>query len=237
MFESIRHPIKAATLLASLLFVGSASALDVKLTENRDYVTVDHQGRTIRVERIQDQNNVLSGGFSKTSRKCPPFCIHPMHVAPGVTTIGEVELFDVMEGDLATGKAILIDARTPAWHKRGTIPGSINIPFTVFSRDPGDPDLASAMSKLGVTKKGASSGLSLDSVLNMIGMGRSGGSNVWDFSQAKSVYLWCNGPWCDQSPRAIKALLKHGYPAEKLFYYRGGMQLWQILGLTTIVPE
>lgn len=237
MFEHLRRPIKTAAFLATVLVAGSASALDVKLTENRDYVTVEDHGRTIRVERIQDQNNVLSGGFSKTSRKCPPFCIHPIQVAPGVTTVGEVELFDVMEGPLTTGQAVLVDARTPAWHKRGTIPGSINIPFTVFSRDPGDPDLGSAMSKLGVTKKGVSSGLTLDGILEMVGMGRSGGSNVWDFSQAKSVYLWCNGPWCDQSPRAIRALLKHGYPPEKLFYYRGGMQLWQILGLTTIVPE
>jgi hypothetical protein len=43
--------------------------------------------------------------------------------------------------------------------------------------------------------------------------------------------------WCDQSPRAIKGLLHLGYPAEKLLYYRGGMQDWMILGLTVVTPE
>jgi len=46
--------------------------------------------------------------------------------------------------------------------------------------------------------------------------------------------LWCNGPWCGQSPHAIRGLLDLGYPAEKLYYYRGGMQAWQSLGLTVV---
>ena len=58
----------------------------------------------------------------------------------------------------------------------------------------------------------------------------------YDFSEAKDLLLWCNGPWCDQSPRAINALIAEGYPPEKLRYYRGGMQLWKIFGLTTIQP-
>lgn len=51
---------------------------------------------------------------------------------------------------------------------------------------------------------------------------------------AKSIILFCNGPWCGQSPTAIRALLREGYPAEKLFYYRGGMQAWHALGLTVV---
>jgi len=31
-------------------------------------------------------------------------------------------------------------------------------------------------------------------------------------------------------------LLKIGYPAKKMRYYRGGMQDWMILGLTVVVP-
>ena len=59
----------------------------------------------------------------------------------------------------------------------------------------------------------------------------------WDFSNAKELLLWCNGPWCGQSPRAISGLLNAGYPAEKLYYYRGGMQMWQSLGLTITLPK
>ena len=59
----------------------------------------------------------------------------------------------------------------------------------------------------------------------------------WDFSRAKTLVLWCNGMWCGQSPRAIRGLLRLGYPAKKLRYYRGGMQAWQSLGLTVVEPE
>ncbi len=62
-------------------------------------------------------------------------------------------------------------------------------------------------------------------------------TDTWDFSEARQLLLWCNGPWCGQSPRAIRALISLGYPAEKLYYYRGGMQMWQSLGLSTVVPS
>ena len=58
----------------------------------------------------------------------------------------------------------------------------------------------------------------------------------FDFSQAKTLVLFCNGPWCGQSPNNIKGLLKIGYPASKIKWYRGGMQEWESLGLTTVKP-
>jgi rhodanese-related sulfurtransferase len=59
----------------------------------------------------------------------------------------------------------------------------------------------------------------------------------WDFNNVKEVMLWCNGPWCGQSPHAINGLLSLGFPAEKIHYYRGGMQMWEIMGLPVIKPE
>lgn len=56
----------------------------------------------------------------------------------------------------------------------------------------------------------------------------------WDCAQAKRVALFCNGLWCGQSPTAIRAMIREGYPPERIFYYRGGMQAWKILGLTTV---
>jgi len=43
--------------------------------------------------------------------------------------------------------------------------------------------------------------------------------------------FFCNGPQCPQSPAGIKNLLKNGYPADKILYYRGGMHDWITLGL------
>ena len=60
------------------------------------------------------------------------------------------------------------------------------------------------------------------------------GGGAWDCSGAIRVALYCNGLWCGQSPIDIRAMLREGYPAERIFYYRGGMQAWKILGLTTV---
>jgi rhodanese-related sulfurtransferase len=54
----------------------------------------------------------------------------------------------------------------------------------------------------------------------------------WDCENAKPVALFCNGMWCGQSPTAIRAMVGVGYPADRIFYYRGGMQAWRVLGLT-----
>lgn len=58
----------------------------------------------------------------------------------------------------------------------------------------------------------------------------------WDCSNARTVALFCNGPWCGQSPTAIRNMVSAGYPADRIYYYRGGMQAWNMLGLTTILP-
>ena len=53
---------------------------------------------------------------------------------------------------------------------------------------------------------------------------------------AGEILLFCNGPWCGQSPTAIRGIIEAGYPAQKISYYRGGMQVWRMLGLTVRVP-
>jgi rhodanese-related sulfurtransferase len=57
---------------------------------------------------------------------------------------------------------------------------------------------------------------------------------AWDCAKAYKVYAFCNGPVCPQSPTAIKAMVRRGFPADKIYYYRGGMMDWSALGLTTV---
>ncbi len=54
----------------------------------------------------------------------------------------------------------------------------------------------------------------------------------WDCEGAKQVALFCNGIWCGQSPTAIRNMIAAGFPADHIYYYRGGMQVWRSLGLT-----
>jgi rhodanese-related sulfurtransferase len=43
--------------------------------------------------------------------------------------------------------------------------------------------------------------------------------------------LFCNGPQCAATPRAVERLLEIGRKPSSLMYYRGGMQDWIGLGL------
>lgn len=209
--------------------------LEIKLTGDQSYLHVIHKGQSVRVQRVQDPEYVLKGYYAKTARKCPPFCLQPMQVDPKVATIGEVELFDFMQTTLRDKQGFLIDARTPEWFERGTIPGSINIPFTVLSKT-GTSENDDTLKLFGGKPRGEVGTISRK--LEKMGIiNNEGKTDKWDFSNAKELVLWCNGPECGQSPRAIKGLLSVGYPANKIFYYRGGMQLWQLWGLTTVVPE
>ena len=225
---------QAALISLSGIFFNQAIALDVNISEKIESIEVMHNGTPITIQRIQNQNNQLSGGFTKTSRKCPPFCIQPLHPAPGVTTVGELEVLDFMQTKLKNGTGVIIDARTTDWYKKGTIPGSINIPFTTFDHSQYHPAMRDAMTKLGVGLKGGGSGL-FSELMVKLGL-KDSNNSPWDYSQAKDILLWCNGMWCGQSPQAIENLLKHQFPANKIYYYRGGMQSWQILGLTVVIP-
>jgi hypothetical protein len=46
--------------------------------------------------------------------------------------------------------------REHAWHKKGTIPGSVNIPFTLFDLDENDKNFIKTMKQLGVKRKKSS---------------------------------------------------------------------------------
>jgi len=232
MLKKIRNYFLLVFLSSIILWSAGAVAQNVNISKSLPYVDVDYKNNIIRLQRNQDSKHVLKGGFTKTSRNCPPFCIQPMIVARGVKTVGELEVVDFISKDVKQKTGIIIDARTAGWHKKGTIPGSVNIPFTIFAMDETDPELVAAMKSIGVKQKSTSS--NDDSFWSWASDDDKNAN--WDFSNAKDLVLWCNGMWCGQSPRAIKSLLKHGYPANKINYFRGGMQTWLILGLTVVKP-
>ena len=207
----------AAIFAACMVLSSAATAQEVRITTDILSVDVVHSGEKITISRNQDQKNTVNPAFAKTSRKCPPFCIQPGVLAPGVETIGELEVLDYLkrmsEGD---NSILVVDSRTPDWVERGTIPGAINVPWNTLSLSHSDPITVAEMleQKFNATQQ----------------------DEFWDFSNAKTLVMFCNGMWCGQSPTNIKTLLKLGYPAHKLKWYRGGIQDWEILGLTTVKP-
>lgn len=204
------------SLLMPLAFAGNDD-VQVKITPELSGVDVMHDGKSLRIQRVQDQTNELHPAFQRTSRRCPPFCVQPMRMPEGVETIGELEMLDYLKRAAAGDESILvIDSRGPDWLERGTIPGSTNIHYKLLSQRSSDEnDIAQLM-------------------IDRFDADRS--ETFWDFRFAKTLVLFCNGSWCGQSPTNIRALLRLGYPPSKLKWYRGGMQAWETAGLTTVVP-
>jgi len=211
--------ILVSTILAYPAFAeedaGSGKGLKVKITRAIPYVDIkDENGKTVRIQRNQNTDNRINDAFSKTSRKCPPFCIQPMSLAPRVETIGERQMLDYLKrkGD-GDDSIVVIDSRGADWVKRGSIPGAINLHWKKLTLKHGSEEEIAEMFE------------------DIFGVQRT--AEFWNFAGAKTLVLFCNGVWCGQSPTNIKSLLRLGYPPQRLKWYRGGMQNWEILGLTT----
>ena len=203
---------------AILSISGASYSAEVNITPEIESVSVMHGESMISIMRNQDQKNIVSPAFAKTSRKCPPFCIQPSALAPGVETIAEIEVLDYLKRMSDGDDGILVvDSRTPDWVVKGTIPGAINIPWTALNPVEGANPI--------------SIGEILEDQFNDKNLG-----GFWDYSNAKTLVMFCNGMWCGETPNNIKNLLKFGYPAHKIKWYRGGMQDWEVLGLTTAKP-
>ena len=168
-----------------------------------------------------DPINIWGGEYAKDD--IPDACkktfvttmgkLTPMKVAEGVETFGELELIEFIKKSETDKSLLLIDARTYVWYKRGTIPTAVNLPFKSFD----------------------STHQEYEVVMDTVGVEYSEG--LYNFEDAKTLVLFCNGTWCPQSSWAINNLINIGYPLEKLKWYRGGMYGWRMVNLSTVIPE
>lgn len=100
---------------------------------------------------------------------------------------------------------VVADGRVRRQYEEGTIPGAISIPYL---------EAADRLDLLGCEIDFDGYDCSVEGL--------------------KTVALFCNGPWCGQSPTAARRMIEAGFPAENIYYYRGGMQMWNLFGLTTV---
>ena len=218
------------TLGATLL---SANGLDLKGKGlNINYLDGDTKKSTV-ITRIHDIKckkvsggniNAIWGGSNANSH-LNPNCVKsfvtttgtltPINMGHGIETYGEVEVINFIKKAQNGKNMVLIDARMPDWNMKNTIPSSVNIPFKEFDPKLSSDDVDDTLAELGVTKK----------------------DGKYNFTNAKTLTLFCNGSWCLQSTWAIENLLKLGYPADKLKWYRAGMYGWSLAGLTIVVPD
>jgi len=220
--------ITLVLLLSSFSFAGNVgfeySGVMVTAT------TADKQQKNYVVKRnIPDVckkvpiNNEMLWTGNYANKKVPQACkstyVHtkgkllPIQLDADLETYGELEVLAFLKEMQHDKNLLLIDSRKEEWFNYRTIPGAVNMPFQYFKyRDDYEFYFEYALKHLGVFVQK---------------------DGEYDFSDAKTLVLFCNGPWCSQSPAMIYALLEIGYPAEKLKWYRGGMQDWLGAGMTS----
>ena len=109
---------------------------------------------------------------------------------------------------------LLVDTRTENWYNHETIATAVNVPYVYMKKSQYPDEFEEALETFGVEKK----------------------DGKYHFANAKTLLMFCNAIWCGQSPEAMKELIAIGYPQEKMKWYRGGIQSWLSVGLTTIKP-
>jgi rhodanese-related sulfurtransferase len=138
--------------------------------------------------------------------------LSPMKMHKDIETFGELEVLEFLEEMQDDKQMLFVDSRKTQWFESLTIPSAINIPFIYFTeRDKWTKEKKEALKRFGVKGEKA----------------------PYDFSKSKTILFFCNGVWCRQSPQMIEALLELGYPPQKMKWYRGGMQSWMSVGMTS----
>lgn len=195
-------------LLISFIGLGAAQFDKVKITPDMSYIYVYHKGKAVKVHRIQDTKHKLTGEYAKQYR--PGKDLQPIRMHKDIQTIGEVELLHFMKRNVNEKKGLVIDVRSKSAYQKESIPSAVNIPAEIQDDK-----------------------VKLEKILKVFGAKRYEDGTL-DVSNVKDLVFYGNGLWCNKAPSFIKTFLELGYPAEKILYYRGGFQMWKILGFTTV---
>jgi len=204
--------LKKLLIASTILGVCSTvSFADVMISKDVKSIDMELNDEKFTIMRNQKAGNTISALYNTTNRGVP----QPISLANGLETLGELEFIEYMKKAQTDKSIVVIDSRTPDWFERLRIPGAVNVPFTNFK-----------------TKEGSIESMEFE-------MGVSVNDNgTLDFSEAKTLLVYCNGYWCGQTPAMVKnvkySLLNMGYPVSKIKYYRGGMQAWTSLGFTVV---
>lgn len=214
-----------SAVLATSLFSADLQkvGVEVKLDSGKK-VVIKREDRPKECEKVAFDPKDIFGGVHEASSSVPENCkrsfvtyfgkIAPMKASENIETYGELEVLEFIEKAKKDSNLLLIDSRTENWFYHETIPTAVNVPYIYTKKSQYPDEFAEALEIFGVEVK----------------------NGKYDFTNAKTLLMFCNAAWCGQSPEAMKELIDIGYPEEKMKWYRGGMQSWLSLGLTTIKP-
>lgn len=205
---SIQSAVALAITMAFFSLALNVQAAKADILPGQPSVEFEFGGQGFSIQRGLSGETSLPRAYAQTDRVCPPHCIEPGVAAQGVVTLTELEMFAFMQSKVSDGTGLLVDARLPSEFQQGSIPGAISVPAaTLVANNPYREDL-------------------------LLALGATGAIGQMGFSGAFDLLVFDDGPWSPTARGAVQLLLEAGYPAQKILYYRGGLQLWHIFGLT-----
>jgi len=197
------HPVGCSIDESAILFKGQEEDTQLmKISPTLISVELFYHDENIFIERLATNN----------LKRCPPFCIQPITIK-GVKTVGELEVLAFIENSKKNKTQLLIDARSNRNYRESTIAGAINLPLMMV--EDGSAYQEEVFNLLGAKKR---SHTKIE--------------NSWYFKNAFSLLIFGESATTNEASMMIKKLLKLGYPASKIFYYRGGIVSWRAMGLT-----
>ena len=223
--------IKITLLFFMLLSILFSNNISLQFTGvETDYIDSKGEKKQITVEReiapecmdIHIENEVFWKA-KYASSEVPKTCkstfitsagkvVFPMQIHKEVETYGELEVMAFIKKMQHDSTMLFIDTRDHEWYEYRTIPGAINLHYVYIIKPKlFEKEYKASLAKLGII----------------------GTKKPFDFSKAKTILLFCNGAWCSQSPNMVKELLALGYPPQKIKWYRGGMDDWLGLSMTS----
>jgi rhodanese-related sulfurtransferase len=165
-------------------------------------------GARVEIAPASPDASVYAARFAGLPSACDPACIAPQAPADGIATLIEPDVLEFLKNSVALNQGLLVDARMPDGRALGFIPGSVSLPHETVAKD----------------------NAFRDEILKALGARAF--EDVFNFADAQNLVVFDNGPSQNDAGILIAHLLEAGYPADKIRYFRGGMQMWSVVGLT-----
>lgn len=191
--------------IALAVCAAAAFADDQKASGAAEFI---FDGTRINIEAASPDASKYASIFASLTPSCDPDCITAPSVADGIETVIEPQVLDFLVSAVGRNEGLLVDARMPDDRRIGFIPGSVSLPHeTLAPENEFQKEILKAL-------------------------GARAFEDVFNFADAQKLVVFDNGPTQNDAALLIAHLLEAGYPSENIRYYRGGMQVWSVIGLT-----
>lgn len=195
----------ALAVAAFFMYSGAGFAQESGLSGTASFL---FDGAPVTIRQSPETAAQYAAKFATIVPECNPNCIDPAQVAEGIETVIAPAVLSFLVETVGRNEGLLVDARMPQDRAMGYIPGSVSLPFATLAQD----------------------NAFRDDIL--VALGARIFEDVYNFSDAQNLMIYDTGPVRNEAGTLIAALLAVGYPADRIKYYRGGMQMWSALALT-----